>query len=112
MEAAVQVQLSSAATCSNSGDVCCIASTAVTSDTPVLTGTSITASTTASTTTSTAASVASRQGVLTTPLTAVLPRVLGGREAAPTDWPWMVRITYTTTATTTTGFCAGVLVDS
>ena len=35
------------------------------------------------------------------------PRIIGGTVAQATDWPWMVRLTFTTSI----GFCAGVLVD-
>lgn len=104
-----QAQLSNQWTCSTTGQVCCAGSSQV-----------ITSSTSKRTLTSTAVvtrTVAARQGVCGT-LTKrrslsdrdvrLSARLLGGTVAWATDWPWMVRLTYTTSS----GFCAGVLVDA
>ncbi|KAK7114219.1 chymotrypsin-like elastase family member 2A [Littorina saxatilis] len=132
-----QVQLSPAATCTNAGDVCCMQSSllgATQSNIPTA-ATATTASSSSSssswssvwsspyTSAPTLTSVSARQGVCGSAVTqgstnarrfsqqppfSPRPRIIGGTVTQPTDWPWMVRITYTTSI----GFCAGVLVDN
>ncbi|XP_076470462.1 chymotrypsin-like elastase family member 2A [Babylonia areolata] len=101
-----QRQVGPGATCTSAAQVCCINSSLVPTPAPPIA------------TTATPSSVASRQGTCGrlngrvgysafVPLQ-VQPRIIGGSVAGALDWPWMVRITYTTT---NNGFCAGVLVD-
>ncbi|KAL8589328.1 hypothetical protein ACOMHN_052331 [Nucella lapillus] len=118
-----QRQLSSAATCSNAAQVCCIASSLVPTATPAppITTTTTTTTTRAPTPVTALITVATRQGRcgrqtwsrtgsrnVDRYLNQYQPRIIGGSVAGPLDWPWMVRVTFTST---TTGFCAGVLVD-